>query len=271
MRHRLHSRVVCVALALISSACVSSGKYDDAVKNADDARAKLRQVTASDQVKINGLQRWLDEATAENASLRAELGRLGADTEALSAEKGSLASALGESKRRLEELRRAQAAAEARARLYRELALKLKKMVDAGDLRIGLRDGRMVLQLPTDVLFDTGQTDIKPRGREALKQLAAVLKTLDSRQFQVAGHTDNVPIATVRFPSNWELSSARGLEVVHFLVAQSVPPGVLSAAGYGEFDPVAPNDDPQGRAKNRRIEITLQPNVDEIVTVPESR
>ena len=135
-------RVVCAALALISSACVSTGEYEAAVKSADDARAKLKHVVATDGEKMAELQRWLDEAKTESAELRAELARLGADTETLSAKKGNLASALGESKRRLEELRRAQAAAEARAKLYRELALKLKKMVDAGDLRIGLQTGK---------------------------------------------------------------------------------------------------------------------------------
>jgi outer membrane protein OmpA-like peptidoglycan-associated protein len=167
------------------------------------------------------------------------------------------------------EVRRAHAAAEARARLYRDLALRLKTMVDAGDLSIALREGRMVLQLPSDVLFESGRVDIRPRGQAALKLVAAVLKTLDGRHFQIAGHTDNVPIETVRYPSNWELSTARGVEVVRFLTAQGVAPAVLAAAGYGEFDPVAPNDDAKGRARNRRIEITLQPNVDEIVSVPD--
>jgi chemotaxis protein MotB len=278
----------CLALLLLSSACVSSGKYDAAVKSAEDLnaervrdhsalntlqgrvdelQAKLDSATAEDAK----LQAKLDGATAEDAKLRAELERLGTNTDALLAEKGTLASALSESKTRLEELRRAHAAAEARARLYRDLALRLRMMVAAGDLSIVLRDGRMVLQLPNDVLFESGQVDIRPRGQSALKQVAAVLKTLDGRHFQVAGHTDNVPIETTRFPSNWELSTARGVEVVRFLIAQGVVPGVLAAAGYGEFDPVSANDNARGRAHNRRIEITLQPNVDEIVSVPEAK
>ena len=113
--------------------------------------------------------------------------------------------------------------------------------------------------------------DIKPRGQVALKAVAAVLKTIEGRRFQVAGHTDNVSIETSRFPSNWELSTARGLEVLHFLAAQGVPPRALSAAGYGELDPVASNDDPKSHSRNRRIEITLQPNVDEIARVPDVR
>jgi chemotaxis protein MotB len=102
----------------------------------------------------------------------------------------------------------------------------------------------MVLQLANDVLFDSGRTDIKPAGKDALAQVAAILATITDRHFQVAD------------------------EVVHFLVAQGMHPEVLSAAGYGEFDPVASNDTPDGRAKNRRTEITLEPNINELVAIP---
>ena len=261
----IRQMLLVAAVALSSSACVSSSQYDTAVQSANDARAEAQREKAS-RAK---LQKSLDNATAEDEGLRAELNRLGKNSDALLAERGALAASLEESHARLDELRRAQMLAEDRTRLYRDLAVRLKKMVDAGDLRIALRDGRMVLQLPNDVLFESGQADIRPRGQDALKQVAGVLKTIDGRHFQVAGHTDNVPIETSRFPSNWELSSARSLEVVRFMIAQGVKPAVLSLAGYGEFDPVASNDDEKGRARNRRIEITVQPNVDEIVAVPD--
>jgi len=183
-------------------------------------------------------------------------------------DKGSLSTALDDAKARLEELRKAQAAAEARAALFQSFVQKFKKMIDAGQLKITTRNGRLVLQLPNDVLFDSGQTAIKPQGKTAIDQVAVVFKTVSGRSFQVAGDTDNLPIQTTRFPSNWELSTARAVEVVKRLVAQGVDPKALSAAGYGEFDPVASNDTPDGRARNRRIEITLQPNLDELVSAP---
>ena len=96
------------------------------------------------------------------------------------------------------------------------------------------------------MLFDSGKTDIKGSGQDALRQVATVLKTISDRHFQVAGDTDNVPIQTALFPSNWELSTRRAVEVVHFLVAQGMRPQLLSAAGYGEFDPISPNDWPTG-------------------------
>jgi chemotaxis protein MotB len=183
-------------------------------------------------------------------------------------EKGTLSKALEDAKARLEQLRKAQAAAAAQAALFQQFIQKFKKMIDAGQLEVTTRNGRLVLQLSNDVLFDSGQTAIKPAGRDALVAIAAVLRTVQGRSFQVAGDTDNVPIQTPTFPSNWELSTARAVAVVKLLVAHGVDPKALSAAGYGEYDPVASNDAADGRAKNRRIEISLQPNLDELVSAP---
>jgi chemotaxis protein MotB len=288
-----------VALCLALDACVPKGKFDAALaegqttqaaltaalgreKTDQEELAKLHQdldaanalIQARDQrlsdlaTSDHNLQARLDEETAINAKLRAELERLGKNVDEMLREKGTLAHALDDAKARLEELRKAQAAAEARAQLFQQFVQKFKALVDAGQLKITTRNGRLVLQLPTDVLFDSGQTAIKPAGKEALVQVARVLQTVRGRCFQVAGHTDNVPIQTPRFPSNWELSTARAVEVVKLLAAQGEDPQNLSGAGYGEFDPIAGNDTPAGRAKNRRIEITLQPNLDELVSAP---
>jgi chemotaxis protein MotB len=90
------------------------------------------------------------------------------------------------------------------------------------------------------------------------------------RSFQVAGHTDSLPIKKKgEFTSNWELSTERAVVVVKFLAQQGVSSNVLSAAGYGEFDPIASNGDNSGRAKNRRIEISLVPNIEELISAPE--
>jgi chemotaxis protein MotB len=237
----------------------------DAQQKAQDLDQKLSDLSTAD----HNLQAKLDESTAIGAQLRAELERLGKNVDSMLQEKGTLSRALDDAKGRLDELRKAQAAADARAKLFKDFIQKLKSMIDAGQLRVATRAGRLVIQLPNDVLFDSGQKTIKPAGKQALTALAKVLVTVSGRSFQVAGDTDNLPIQTQRFPSNWELSTARAVEVVHFLVSQAVDPRALSAAGYGEFDPVASNDTPDGRAKNRRIEITLQPNLDELVAAPD--
>jgi chemotaxis protein MotB len=297
-------RTSIITLMLVGSTvgCVSSGKYDEALASSQRASAELRaaklrsakqddalasatrtlhavearnvQQAAELQAafeRYTATRRALDEATAQSQQLRAELERQGKNVDQLLSTKGALASSLADARARMEELRRAQAAADARAALFRDLALRLKKMVDAGELEIKLRSGRMVLALPTDVLFDSGKAKLSSRGREAIAQVSSVLATLKDRRFQVAGHTDTDPIRYSGFESNWELSSARALQVVKVLVDSGMNAVTLSAAGYGEFDPVAANDSLEQKAKNRRIEITLQPNIDELVAVPQPR
>ncbi|HEX3771163.1 MAG TPA: OmpA family protein [Polyangiaceae bacterium] len=296
----LAALVPAAVLSLGLVGCVSKQTYDGAVADANAAKAqlaastdkekadeaqlaKLQQDLADAQAQIqdreqklsdlatsdHNLQAQLDEETAVNAKLRAALESLGKNVDAMLKEKGTLTKALDDTKTRLEELRKAQAAAEARAALFQQFVQKFKAMIDAGQLKIATRNGRLVLQLPNDVLFDSGQTVIKPAGKDALTQVAQVLKTVKGRTFQVAGNTDNVPIQNARFASNWELSTSRAVEVVKLLIQRGVDPKGLSAAGYGEFDPVAGNDTPEGKGRNRRIEITLQPNLDELVAAPE--
>jgi len=261
-------------MMMAATACVSAGKYDAAIADASRAKAALEaqrketaRVTAEKGASELGCQKELDEATAVNQELHAELFRLGKDADQLLAAKG----ALDQARARLEELRKAQAAAEARSALFRELALKLKRMIDSGDLQITLRSGRMVLVLPNDVLFDSGKGSVKPNGRETLGLVAAALATIPGRRFQVSGHTDNEPIRFSGFTSNWQLSSERALAVVSLLIQSGMRADSLSAAGYGEFDPVAGNDTTEGKARNRRTEIVLQPNIDELVAIPQTQ
>ena len=95
-----------------------------------------------------------------------------------------------------------------------------------------------------------------------------MLRAMPDRRFQVAGHTDDVKMQSARYPSNWELSTTRAVEVVKRLIEGGMYPKNLAASGYGEFAPAESNATPEGRAKNRRIEIALQPNLDEFVKVP---
>jgi chemotaxis protein MotB len=307
----LHLLAGAVALAT-TAGCVSTGKYDAAVSDAQRARADLvatrgeldqeraeskRQLAARDKelaelkemiqqaearcsqlareldgskAEALGCSQALDQSTALNQQLRRELERQGKNVDELLSARGALASSLDQARARLDELRRAQAAAEARAVLFRDLALRFKRMLDAGELQITLRSGRMVLALPTDVLFDSGKVLISPRGKEALAEVGTVLATLHDRRFQIAGHTDNEPIRHSGYASNWELSAERALQVMRFLIQSGMAPETVSAAAYGEFDPLSANDTPENKAKNRRIEITLQPRIDELVLLPES-
>lgn len=270
--------ILAAALLGATSACVTTGTYDKKVAELDKLRADHDRAAADSIAALtaerDGLRKKLDDATALVKELSARLETLGQNVGKLTSEKGELAQGLADAKARLEELRRQKAAAEARAATFRNLVARLKSMIDAGRLKVVIRDGRMLIALPNDVLFDSGKTDIKAGGQAALAQVAQVLATIPDRNFIVAGNTDNVPIHTARFPSNWELSTARAVEVTKFLIANGMRPQVLAAAGYGEFDPVAANDSPEHQAQNRRIEIVLQPNLadlpslDDVKAVP---
>jgi chemotaxis protein MotB len=241
-----------VAGALLAGCGVSRSEYDAKAQEAEAAKAdvaKLRPENAQ-------LQQQLATSTQQVADLKGALGI--AQSQAIT----------DEQKAQLEEAKRAVQEAQERGKLLDDLQGKFKQMIDAGRLKVTTRHGRVVLQLHNDVLFGTGEAEVKPDGKQAISEVAATLRQVGSKRFQVAGHTDNQPITTDKkkeFPSNWELSSARAIAVVKLLVGQGVDPGMLSAAGYGPYDPIASNATADGQAKNRRIEITLVPHIVELM------
>src|SRR5882672_9843079 len=167
-------------------------------------------------------------------------------------------------KAKREELRQEHADADKRLAMFKALGQRLRKMIDAGKLEVTTRRGRMIVKLPAEVLFASGSSQLSTEGQAPLKELAAVLRSFADRRFMIAGHTDNVPIGPSNFKSNWELSTARAVTVTEFLAGVGMNPSRLVAAGYGEYDPIRANNSEAGRSENRRIEIVLLPNVEEI-------
>jgi chemotaxis protein MotB len=149
---------------------------------------------------------------------------------------------------------------------YEGLVEDLEEEVASGQIEIEQLRGGLRVNLTQAVLFSSGSAKLSARGQKVLAKVAKNLAGIPHR-VRVQGHTDNVPIRSDRYPSNWELAAARAAEVVKLLAASGVDAGRLSAVSYGEFRPRASNDTPEGRAKNRRIEIALQPMTD----VPASR
>jgi chemotaxis protein MotB len=115
----------------------------------------------------------------------------------------------------------------------------------------------MTVKMKDKILFSSGSARIGKEGKEALTAVAEVLAGIEDKVVRVEGHTDNVPLGRGGFATNWELSTARALAVVRLLQDSGVDPARLAAAGYGEFQPIASNDTPEGRSENRRIEIVL--------------
>jgi chemotaxis protein MotB len=165
---------------------------------------------------------------------------------------------------RLDQLAAIEEEVRERNRIYEEVLGRFRSLIDAGRLSVSIVRGRMVINLPQDILFAPGSAELGREGRATLSEIASVLSEFDDRTFQVEGHTDDDPISTAQFPSNWELSAARALSVVKLLVDRGVSPELVSGAGYGEYQPVATNQTEDGQRLNRRIEIVMLPNLDVI-------
>jgi chemotaxis protein MotB len=150
-----------------------------------------------------------------------------------------------------------------------QLLSELEHEIADGRVQVERLRGQLRVDVVDEVLFDSGEATLKPEGKEVLKRVASVLASAD-REIQVQGHTDNVPIRgrlAETFPTNWELSAARAVNVVRFLQEDaSLPPEHLSATGMSEFRPRAENETPEGRQKNRRIEILLLPPLEPTAT-----
>lgn len=146
----------------------------------------------------------------------------------------------------------------------RSLEDEMRQQLESKDVTISKLQGKLTVSIVDRIMFDSGEAILKPDGAAVMQKIADLLTAHPELKIHVIGHTDNVPIrptAHSRFASNWELSAARALAAVHFLVERAgVDPRRLGAVGYGEFRPIADNSTVDGRAKNRRIAITILPD-----------
>jgi chemotaxis protein MotB len=144
---------------------------------------------------------------------------------------------------------------------HQSLEDEMRAALESKDVTISQLQGKLTVNILDRVLFDSGEADLKPDGAAVLRKVAGILAQHPNLKIHVIGHTDNVPIrpsARNRFPSNWELSTARATAAVRYLTEKAgVDPRRLGALGYGEFRPVADNTTTEGRARNRRIAITI--------------
>jgi chemotaxis protein MotB len=149
------------------------------------------------------------------------------------------------------------------AQKQQEMETQMRTALESKDVTISELQGKLTVNILDRVLFASGEAELKPEGEQVLAQVASVLTQHTNRQIYVIGHTDNVPIRGYlygRIGSNWELSTARAVAAVRFLTEKAgVDSRMLAAVGYGEYHPIASNDTPEGRAKNRRISIVIVP------------
>jgi chemotaxis protein MotB len=275
MRTRSQLRLASLlALLPLMSACVKRSTYRVALSDLDEAHAlevelrseMQRQDEVADSLRgvIADRAREIEQLQSRRDQLQAQLGNAAEEVHQLEVMLSQRGAEFDQLQERLQALSRVEAEVQERNRIYEDVIGRFRSLISGGQLAVSIVRGRMGIHLPQDVLFPSGSATLNAEGRQALTEVGTVLAELTDRTFQVEGHTDNVPISTPQFPSNWELSSARALSVVRLLVQAGVAPERVSGAGYGEYQPVASNDDREGRRLNRRIEIVMLPNLDVI-------
>ena len=255
-----------LALVLIASGCQ---KYKDQIAGQQDEIAKLN-IDLSELTdergalrgEVDGLETDVAALEEKNRNLEARISTLvdymrdlEAGLESLGGDKEAMAAkyqtTLDEQQKLIDEMKRKQAAAQARLDTMKRLLGKFKSLIAGGKLNVRIRNGKLTLELPSAVLFDSGKAEVSESGLTTLGEVAGVLSQIKDREFQVAGHTDNVPITSGRFKDNWELSTARSVSVVRALQEMGVRPKNLSASGYSEYQSMVANDSKDNKAQNR--------------------
>jgi chemotaxis protein MotB len=287
-------RIVALLLAtsLLAAGCVSKSTYQRKVDEAALLEETVRgletdyqQLVKQKEALVAGndqLNRQLTDAMEKSSNLQQDLLRARADLDrlemVLSARSEETGKAMAEMRQTIDRLQaenqdlahqveQERIAREARIAqmksTYDELVQKMETEIQRGEITISELQGKLTVNMVDRILFDSGKADIKPAGLEVLKRVGDILKEVADKDIRVEGHTDDVPISPrlqQSFPSNWELSTARATNVVHFLQDRIGIAGErLSACGFSQYSPVAANDTPEGRAQNRRIQIELVP------------
>jgi len=230
---RLHAAGATLAAAVIVGGCVSQGTYDKLEADKNQEIGALQKQRGTLQEQVQGLQSQRSTLEQQQAELRKQV-------DVLEQQKTQLL-----------------AASQQNQSQYDQLVRSLTEEVKKGELQVRQYKDMLTVDVAEQLFFDSGRADLKDTGKAVLKKVGEALKGYEDKVIRVVGHTDNVPIKTKVFPSNWELSVARATTVVRYLQETGIPPERMVASGRAEYQPVAENDSAEGRKKNRRIEITL--------------
>lgn len=205
-------------------------------------------VLADEKKQLEGLLKAKSDTLSKNISeLRQQVAELKAENKKLNDDVAELQKAKEEKVKEV-------------SGTYEQLLANMKNEISQGQVTISELKGKLTVNMEAAILFDSGRADVKPAGLEILDKMVETLKKVSDKAIRIEGHTDTVQISGAlarTFPTNWELSAARAINVTKFLQQRGIDPRNLSAAAFAENKPVADNSTKEGRAKNRRIEITL--------------
>jgi chemotaxis protein MotB len=284
MLKRTFILMVVFLLSVMVGGCVSSSKFEKKVAEADGLNQALQ-----------ALQQKYDKLTAENNNLKDQFKKLNGDFAQLSIQKDKITADRDELDKVLKsksdslsktinELRGKTAALETEnaslkesvanlkktkeeevktvSKTYENLMQEMKGEIAQGQVAITELKGKLTVDVLDKILFASGEAEVKPEGLAVLQRVIDILKNIKDKAIRIEGHTDNVKIGGAlarKYATNWELSAARAINVTRYLQKQGIDPALLASVAYGEYKPVADNSTSEGRAKNRRIAIILQP------------
>ena len=284
MLKRTFILMVVFLLSVMVGGCVSSSKFEKKVAEADGLNQALQ-----------ALQQKYDKLTAENNDLKDQFKKLNGDFAQLSIQKDKITADRDELDKVLKsksdslsktinELRGKAAALEMEnaslkesvanlkktkeeevksvSKTYENLMQEMKGEIAQGQVAITELKGKLTVDVLDKILFASGEAEVKPEGLAVLQRVIDILKNVKDKAIRIEGHTDNVKIGGAlarKYATNWELSAARAINVTRYLQKQGIDPALLASVAYGEYKPIADNSTSEGRAKNRRIAIILQP------------
>lgn len=276
--------LLCLASLGLNGCMVGEGKYLKKVEEADNLTKELAALQKEHNdlsIENAGLKGKVDKLSGEVADLGKEKEKLAADNreleKVLKAKSDTLSQSITDLRQKISDLQNEndrlkdqisnlQMAKEEEvkktSKTYEDLLDKMKSEIAQGQVTISELKGKLTVNMVDAILFDSGKAEVKEEGLVVLQKVIDILKSVPDKQIRIEGHTDNVQIVgalTKKYPTNWELSAARAINVARFLQQQGLEPQLLSAAAYGEYRPVADNTTEQGKARNRRIEIILVP------------
>jgi chemotaxis protein MotB len=232
MNRKIHIGIAVLAAAFITSGCVSTGTFE--------------KMQAGKNEEIKALQQQKTVLEQDNAALKQDNAALTEQNATHMQQNAVIQQKVG--------------SLEQQQKQYNALVQGLATEVQKGQLQVRQYQNMLTVDLSEQIFFDSGRATLKPGGKQVLKKVGDALKGYENKLIRVVGYTDNVPVAKAlqgKYATNWELSVARATTVVRFLQDAGIPPERMVASGRGEYSPVASNDTPEGREKNRRIEIML--------------
>jgi chemotaxis protein MotB len=257
---RLLIGVLCVGTGIVQWSCVSNSTHEQLQNQFHKSQAEKNQLSSA----IKDLEAQKSKWAQEKDSLTKQVIELQKQIQSLKGfenQVGTLSQEKSQLEGNLARLAKLQEESAKRIAEFKSITEKFKALVDSGKLLVKLKDGKMYLEMATDILFASGSAKLSEAGKASIEEVSKLLQSIDQKSFQVEGHTDNQPIKTSIFPSNWELAAARSISVVKTMVDAGLAPTRISAASYGENFPKSPNDSKEGKASNRRIEIVMVPDL----------